>query len=123
MRRAATLASLLAVTARAMAVASCGHCLALPCPMPMALVINITAGAAGGPVSGAIVRVTGAAIATLHCNGTCDVPGYGGTYNLEVEAPGFQAAQRTVTVEGTDPECGCPSTATRRLDIALVASP
>jgi hypothetical protein len=123
MRRAAILAPLLAVTALTVTLASCGHCLALPCPMPMALRINITAGAAGGPVSGAVVRVTGAAITTIPCNATCDVPGYGGTYNLEVEAPGFQKAQRTVTVEGTDPACGCPSTATRRVDIALVASP
>jgi hypothetical protein len=123
MRRAATLAALLAVTALGSALASCGRCLALPCPMPMALVINITAGGGGGPVSGALVRVTGATMTTIPCNATCDVPGYGGTYNLEVEAPGFQKAQRTVTVEGTDPACGCPSTATRRLDIALVASP
>jgi hypothetical protein len=123
MTRAATLAPLLAATALGMAVASCGHCLALPCPMPMALFINITAGATGGPVSGALVRVTGATLITVPCDATCAVPGYGGTYNLEVEAPGFQKAQRTVTVEGTDPACGCPSTTTRRLDIALVASP
>jgi PEGA domain-containing protein len=123
MKRVATLAALLAVIALGAVLASCGHCLALPCPMPMALVINITAGAAGGPVSGAVVRVTGATVTTVPCNATCDVPGYGGTYNLEVEAPGFQTAHRTVTVDGTDPECGCPSTATRRLDIALVASP
>jgi hypothetical protein len=75
----------------------------------MAIIINVTAGAGGSAVNGAVVQVSGAAIATVHCNAMCYVPGYAGTYSLEVEAPGFQRTQRTVTVDGTDPACGCPT--------------
>ena len=124
MRLGVTLAALLALAALGGALGSCGHdCLQLPCPMPMAIIINVTAGAGGGPVNGAVVQVSGAAIATVPCNAMCYVPGYAGTYSLEVEAPGFQRTQRTVTVDGTDPACGCPTTATKQVDIALVASP
>jgi hypothetical protein len=51
------------------------------------------------------------------------VIGYAGTYDLEVSAPGFEFALRTVTVRGLDPEgCGCATVFTERLEVVLVAS-
>ena len=92
-------------------------------PLPIAIVINVTAGATGGPVNGAVVHVSGATMTTVPCDATCYVPGYAGTYSLEVAAPGFQKAQRTVTVKGTNPECACQTTIPEHLDIPLIASP
>jgi len=114
------------------ALASCGahddkECLHPPCAIPTAMIINVTAGAGGGPVGGAFVMVSGAFVSTIPCNAepgsTCYVPGLAGTYSLEVGAPGFQSAQRAVVVHGTNPECGCPTVSTEHLDIALAASP
>jgi hypothetical protein len=134
MRIARTLAALLELAALGLTLASCSNgneCLPIPtapCPLPLALTINVTAIAIGGPVSGAFVDVSGAAIATIPCStGTdttvCYVPGYAGKYNLEVGAPGFQSTQQSVTVPGTNPTCGCATAATEHLSVALVASP
>jgi hypothetical protein len=91
--------------------------------MPFALIIDVTAGATGGPVNGAVVKVSGAAVTTMPCTLTCYVPGYAGNYILDVEAPGFQSAHRAISVDGTTPACGCPTTATALLNVALAASP
>ena len=124
MRRALAALLLLGIGAD---LASCGksgdECLALPCPLPVAVEISVTA-AGGGPVDGVIVHVSGAATGTASCSvgttaSTCYVPGVAGTYDLEVAASGFQTTQRTVTVGGTTPECGCPTVVTAHLDVAL----
>ena len=123
---------LLPLAALSAAFAACGahddrECLHPPCAIPAAIIINVTAGVGGGPISGAFVRVSGAIVSTIPCDGgpgsTCYVPGLAGTYSLEVGAPGFQTAPRTVVVQGTNPECGCPTVNTEHLDMALVASP
>jgi hypothetical protein len=105
------------------ALMSCARedCLALPCPLPLALAINVSGGTAGAPVDGAVVRVSGAAVTTIPCSTVCRVPGTAGTYNLEVTAPGFETAQRTVTVQGTTPPCGCPTVVAETVAIVLVA--
>jgi PEGA domain-containing protein len=121
MRFAATVALRLAWAALGVALGC--RCTHPPCPLPLAIVIKVTAGVTGGPVNGAVVHVSGAAMASVPCNATCYVPGYAGTYSLEIEAPGFQKAQRTVTVKGTNPDCDCQTTITEHLDISLVASP
>ena len=118
---------ILAIAGSAVILASCGvvghDCLALPCPMPMALFVDVTAAATGGPVTGAVVKVSGATIFTTPCPESCAVPGYAGTYVVDVEAPGFQNAHRTITVDGTSPDCGCPTTAAQRVSVALAANP
>lgn len=128
----ANLAPLLALAGLSAALVSCGvlhddRCLPPPCPLPLAITISVTAGAGGGSIGGAFVKVSGAIVSTIPCNAgpgtTCYVPGGAGTYNLEVGAPGFQSAQRTVVVQGKNPECGCPIVATEHLDVALVATP
>jgi PEGA domain len=98
-------------------------CLALPCALPVAIVITLTDAAGGPPPSGSTVHVSGALTGTFPCDGgTCIVAGTAGTYALDVAAPGFASAQRTVTVHGTTPECGCPTVDTERVSIVLPRS-
>jgi hypothetical protein len=130
MRIRANLAPLLALAGLNAVLASCGHddaiCLPPPCAFPLAIIINVTAGAGGGSVSGAMVKVSGAIVSTIPCDAepgtTCYVPGVAGTYDLEVGAPGFQSARRIVVVQGTTPKCGCPTVTTQHLAFALVAT-
>jgi hypothetical protein len=91
--------------------------------MPLAIRLNVTA-SGGGAVEGVVVTVSGAARATLSCraeatSSICSVPGYGGVYELEVKAPGFETQTRSVSVAGTMPDCGCPTTATADVELAL----
>jgi hypothetical protein len=99
MRPTVTRAQLLALSTLGVALVSCGDrghdCLALPCPQPLALIINVTAGT-GGPVNGAVVNVSGAVDATVPCTLTCYVPGDAGTYILDVQAPGFRSAHHPI---------------------------
>jgi len=121
------LAEVLALFALGVTTPSCGvvghDCLALPCPMPMALFIDVSAAGTGGPATGAVINVSGAAISTIPCPQSCFVPGYAGTYVLDVEAPGYQSAHHTITVDGTTPDCGCPTTAVRHVSVVLAANP
>lgn len=109
-----------------MALACCGKCLSIPCPMPIAISVNVTAGGVPGPVKGAFIRVNfgdayGCAIGVTAS--ICSVPGYGGAYDLEVGAPGFQTTHRTVTVHGTSRDCGCDTVTPEYLTIVLVPNP
>jgi hypothetical protein len=93
--------------------------------MPIAITINVTAAATGGPVTGAFLEdVFAGVVNTSLCTPTCFVPGTAGTYQLTVGAPGFQTVQRTVTVRGSPPtDCDCGTAVTEHLDVALVPSP
>jgi hypothetical protein len=128
MRSAVMFARLLAPAALGVASVRCGHeCELPPCPVTIAVVITVTA--AGGPLSAVVVQVSGARAATIPCSSTssigamCYVAGSAGTYELEVSALGFQSAHRTVTVEGTTPECGCDAVVTAPVYVVLVANP
>jgi hypothetical protein len=116
---------LLGLSALGLALPSCGKCLHLPCPMPIAITINVAAAATGGPVTGAFVEDEfGGIVNTMLCSPTCFVPGTAGTYRLKVGAPGFQTEQRTVTVQGAAPsDCDCGTAITEHLDVALVPIP
>jgi hypothetical protein len=81
-----------------------------------------------GPVNDAVVRVSGAVDGTAPCNTqgdetTCWVWGGGGTYSLELSAPGYQSAQRTVSVTAKRDACGCLIVATQHLAVSLVKNP
>jgi hypothetical protein len=124
MRPRLTSAVLAVLGALGMASASCGHdCLALPCALPIALTISVTGGTSRAAVDGVTVQVTGAVVTSMPCKTICNVPGTAGTYNLEVTAPGFAPVRRTVVVQGTNPSCGCPTTVTEIVAIALVPAP
>ena len=116
-------AVLAAVGALGMTLTSCSHdCVALPCALPVAIIITVT-GATSGAVEGAVVQVSGALVTSMPCHATCRVPGTAGTYTLDVTAPGFAAARRTVVVQGTSPSCGCPTVITESVAVALAAGP
>jgi len=123
MRSSVTPALLAVLVATGAAFTSCGHdCLALPCALPVAIVVNVK-GAAGASIDGVNVAVSGATATTLSCTVTCRVPGTAGTYSLDVTAPGYAPMRRTLTVPGTNPACGCPTVVTETVAIALVAVP
>jgi hypothetical protein len=116
-------ASLVMVCALGLASISCGHdCLALPCALPVAIIVDVTDKATGTAVKEAVIHVSGALVADIPCGTTCRVPGTSGTYALDVTAAGFEATRRTVRVQGTTPPCGCPTVVTENVSVALVAS-
>jgi hypothetical protein len=103
--------------------AGCGGdetCVVVPCPLPLAVSLTVTS-AAGGAVAGAVVTVSGRVSGTIPCSasGGCDMLGPAGTYELDITAPGYRAAHRTVVVPGTNPDCGCATTTPQHVDVAL----
>jgi hypothetical protein len=100
-----------------------------PCPATIAVVVNLAVEGAPGPVAGGFVQVgSGSATSTLPCQTkdaktSCFVPGGGGTYPIEVGAPGFDSVRRTVIVEETPAEpCQCSIVHVQYLDLALARS-
>jgi hypothetical protein len=114
----------LGLASLAVALSSCGgHCLEPPCPPPIAITVSVTS-TAGVPPLGAVASITGAATETTPCSSTCYVVGGAGTYIVEVSAPGFQTARRTVIVAGNNPkDCECATAVAQHLDLALVRNP
>ncbi|MFI5183340.1 MAG: hypothetical protein ACHQNV_02995 [Vicinamibacteria bacterium] len=109
----------------ALALASCGEdCGAILCPVDIAVIIDVRAAGTGGSVPGAFVLASSSATGSelVPCILECVVFGPDGTYNLEVGAPGFQTARRSVMVRGTR-HCECRIVATERLDVVLVLNP
>jgi hypothetical protein len=128
LRLTALVLLVLGLSTLSVALASCGgraggDCLVLPCPLPLAVTVKLTDASTGDPVNGATLHVSGAATAIISCNGLCYVPGTAGTYVLDISAPGFQSRQLTVVVQGTNPQCGCPTVVAQQLGIALSPSP
>ena len=109
-------------------VTSCGRedavCLLPPCALPIAITITVTSTRAPGPVAGA--HVVAAARGEFPCDAgsatTCPVFGSGGTYELDISAPGFQSAHRSVVVHEQTRKCGCPTPETEHIDVALTPS-
>lgn len=97
--------------------------MALPCPLPLAITVRVSNDVTGEPVNGATLHVSGAATATITCNGLCYIPGTAGQYVLDLSAPGFQSSRLTVAVQGTNPECGCPTVIVQQVRMALSPSP
>jgi hypothetical protein len=106
----------------------CGHaaepdCASPPCPIPMAIVISATS-AAGGPVAGLLLSVSGASTGSGPCSAgdavtLCHVPGTAGTYNLRLTAAGFEEKAFSVTIEGSSPPCRCPTVQTQQIGVIL----
>jgi len=94
-----------------------------PCPLPVAITLNATS-AAGGPVPGLTLTLSGAASGSGQCTGgasatSCFVPGAPGTYNLQLTAAGFQEKTLSVVVPGSTPQCGCASVETQQVSVVL----
>ena len=100
-------------------------CVALPCPAPFAITITVTSATSGAAITGAVVATSSPSNASFPCGaGSCLVSGYAGTYVLDISAPGFQTSHRSVVVPGSAPaKCGCSTTETQHLDVALVPAP
>ena len=96
------------------------RCILPPCAMPTALMVTVTSAASGAPIANALVAATSPAHVTVPCGGTCHVPGLGGTYEIEISAPGYRPERRSVQVRGMERECGCPIVETERVAVALV---
>ena len=110
----------------AIALTACGsssdfRCIALPCPVTFAAKISVTSSSTAKPLS----NVTWTAnTATGDCAAgspiVCSVSGSPGTLQIDIKAPGFQTAHRTIEVQGTSAGCNtCGSVATQTLSVAL----
>lgn len=123
--------ALLVLAALGGALVACGsdaerECLRLPCPIPLAITISVSA-ATGGPVVGVSVETSGAVTGSAQCTTgssatLCYVMGVAGTYDLKVGATGFGTVVQTVTVQGSNPACGCPTVVAEELAIVLTAT-
>jgi hypothetical protein len=96
-------------------------CVALPCPLTIAISLTIASGVTGGAAPVAKVDVSGAVQSSFSCSATCPIPGPAGTYHIVVSAPGFAPVERSVQVAGSNPPCGCPATTIQNVTIALSA--
>jgi hypothetical protein len=68
-------------------------------------------------------RVSGSGSCSVGTSATlCYVLGTAGTYNLRLSASGFNAMMRSITVEGSNPPCGCATVQTQELNIVLTPS-
>jgi hypothetical protein len=106
MRRLIWLGALVAA-----ATACGGDCTVPPCPFPgFAIQLTVTANS-GVAIAGLTVKVTGPD-GSLPCqesaSTSCVVAGNGGTYQLDISAPGFQSVQETVEVTSVG-KYGCNS--------------
>ena len=123
---------LVRVVAVATALAACSGdagddvaaCIVPPCALPSAVLVSVTSSATGAALPSAMVTATKPVSGTVPCTlspgATCPILGSTGTYELDVAAPGFQTAHRSVVVTGSSPPCGCPRVDTQRIAVALV---
>ena len=106
----------------------CSHqaepdCIPPPCPIPRAVMASVTS-AAGGPVSGLTLTLSGATSGSGQCTAgpsttECVVFGMPGTYNLQFTAVGFQDKTISVVVQGSTPPCGCSSVQVQQVTVVL----
>ena len=99
-------------------------CIVPPCALPLAVTVSVTSSATGAALPSAMVTATKPVSGTFPCTlspgASCPVLGSYGTYELDVSAPGFQTAHRSVVVTGSSPPCGCPRVDTQQVAVALV---
>jgi hypothetical protein len=112
----------LALAALAFGATRCGTCEHPPCPLPTALIVFITS-VSGDPIISGSVQATGMTT-PMACHfgsqaNMCQLLGAAGTYEVNVTAPGYQAATQRIVVTGHDADCGCGTVDTRMVTIAL----
>lgn len=114
-----------ALSMLAMSCATDGPCLALPCPEPIAAMITVTSSVSSAKLTSATIHAQGSGgTSDGPCGDICVVPGGAGTYQADISAPGFITAHLTFTVTGSaGPKCGCGTTNTQQLSVALVPTP
>jgi hypothetical protein len=97
-------------------------CVALPCPLPLAIEIVLNANNSTAAIPGAFVQVGGNTVPCTQGSATaCLIAGTSGAYELDIGAPGFQTVHRSVQVSGTSAGCGtCGSVDTQHLTVTLI---
>jgi hypothetical protein len=93
--------------------------------LSFAAMITVTSSVSGAKLSDATMHAQGAIVGDGPCTGgVCLIPGGAGTYQVDISDPGFTTAHLTFTVTGSPaPKCGCGSTNTQQLAVALVPTP
>ncbi len=116
---------LLASVSLLLSVSGCNlaDCVAMPCPLPTAVVAAVT-NSAGGPLAGSFVDVVAPYTARVTCDATtgrCVVPGSAGSYTLRFGATGYQTVERRVSVAEVRAtgDCGCDGVTTQQLSLML----
>lgn len=105
---------------------ACGRdgaeCLAAPCPMPIAVRLAVQDSASTSPITNASIAYTGPSVGNGPCVGAlCYVSGGRGTYEIDVSAPGYRTMHEHIVVSGAEAKnCGCASTTTQQVTVALV---
>lgn len=115
--------------ALACAVVACSNdaqCLALPCALPMAAQISVSAPNAPNGIAGLSGTVTGAEVGGVSCQPAsgptteCVVPGPIGNYHVVFSAPGYQTSTLDFSVAGSDGGCNrCGEDDTKQLSVVM----
>ncbi|MGH7616620.1 MAG: carboxypeptidase-like regulatory domain-containing protein [Gemmatimonadaceae bacterium] len=80
-----------------------GECIVTPgCPPETAAQISLTSAATNSPVTGATVTINGDAAHAMSCDGTCFISADAGKYVIDISAPGFAPAERTIVVTSSE---------------------
>jgi hypothetical protein len=107
-----------------LSLASCSReCVNAPCPLGVAVAVDVTSTTSGTGISGAAVEVSGAFAATMPCEASCQIRGAAGTYVLKATAPGYQSMERTVVVQGSTSTCGCGAGFPTTQQVTFVLTP
>jgi hypothetical protein len=117
----------LGACAAALAFTSCGDdCPGVAsCAVQPAIRVTVTNALLGGPVPNVTAVASGGLTYSTQCSAdanatVCTVFGDPGVYTLVVGAPGFQSAQRVVTVRGTTGQCECVIVRVEQVAVSLV---
>jgi hypothetical protein len=101
-------------------------CILLPCVPPEAATVFVTASNAPAGIPGLVATITGAVSSTEPCDqaqvSVCHIPGGPGTYQVQLSAPGYQSAQLTLTITGTEAGCNTCGRVDRQ-DVQVVMVP
>ena len=105
----------------------CGDdtCVPPPCPLTIAVELTITSAVTGSALDNVNLHLTAPFTADDSCHpASCFVVGGAGKYEIDISAPGFQTAHRSVTVTSTPPKhCGCEIDDTQHVSVALTPNP
>lgn len=98
------------------------------CALQLAIRVTVSSASGGGPVENVSMQVSGEVVGPTACSAeasttVCTVLGYPGAYKLVVGAPGFQSAERDVTVRGTSGQCDCLIVKTESIAVSLSPTP
>ncbi len=115
--------------ALACSVVACSNdapCLALPCALPIAAEIRVSATNAPNGIAGLSGAVTGAVVGGISCappSGptiACLLSGTPGAYHVRFSAPGYQTSTLDFSVTGSDGGCNrCGEDDTKQLSVVM----